>query len=76
MKKGTLLDELGISKNTILLEIEGGLLTEVHNAPDGYVVFDWDYIKEEGETSKKCIVLQAMLEAIKEEQATDAGGEE
>ena len=62
------LDELGIRKNTIVLEIEGGLLTEVHNAPDGYVVFDWDNIRDEGETAKKCVVLQAMLEALKLKQ--------
>lgn len=58
---------VGIRKNTIVLEIEGGCLTEVHNAPGGYVLFDWDNIKEEGETSKKCIALQAMLEALKTE---------
>ena len=68
---GEYLDEAGIRKNTIVLEIEGGVLTGVHNAPDGYVLFDWDTIKEEGETSKKCIVLQAMLEALQTETKVD-----
>ena len=66
---GEYLDEAGIRKNTIVLEIEGGVLTGVHNAPDGYVLFDWDNIKDKGETSKKCLALHSMLEALQTKQS-------
>ena len=50
MSKANKLDELGISRDTIIIEIEGGVLQEVHNDSNGYILFDWDNIKEQGET--------------------------
>lgn len=44
MSKPTL-EELGISTDTIIIEVDGGLVTEVHNDPNGVVIFDWDNIK-------------------------------
>ena len=38
------LEELGISTDTIIIEVDGGLVTEVHNDPNGWVIFDWDQI--------------------------------
>ena len=39
------LEELGISTDTIIIEVDGGLMTEVHNDPNGVVIFDWDNIE-------------------------------
>lgn len=39
------LEELGISTDTIIIEVDGGLVTEVHNDPNGVVIFDWDNIE-------------------------------
>ena len=35
MSKANKLDELGISRDTIIIEIEGGVLQEVHNDSNG-----------------------------------------
>lgn len=36
-----------IPHDTILIEVRGGCISHVHNDPNGYVLFDWDYIEEE-----------------------------
>ena len=56
------LDELGICRDTVIIEIEGGVLKEVHNTPNDYFLFDWDNIKDEGETINKEGELLLMLE--------------
>ena len=56
------LDELGICRDTVIIEIEGGVLKEVHNTPNDYILFDWDNIKDEGETINKEGELLLMLE--------------
>ena len=61
------LDELGICRDTVIIEVEGGVLQEVHNVPNDYILFDWDDIKEEGETVNKQGELLLMLETLKEE---------
>ena len=60
------LDELGITRDTIIIEIDGGVLKDVHNDPNGYVLFDWDNIKEEGNTINAEGKLLMMLEALEE----------
>ena len=39
------LEELGIDTDTVIIEVDGGLVTEVHNDPNGVVIFDWDNIE-------------------------------
>ena len=56
------LDELGICRDTVIIEIEGGVLKEVHNTPNDNILFDWDNIKDEGETINKEGELLLMLE--------------
>ena len=43
MSKPTL-EELGITHDTIIIEVEGGLIQEIHNDSNGAVIFDWDNI--------------------------------
>jgi hypothetical protein len=66
MSKKDRLDELGICHDTVIVEIEGGVLKEVHNTPNDYVLFDWDNIKDEGETTNKEGELLLMLETLTE----------
>ena len=68
MSKANKLDELGISRDTIIIEIEGGVLQEVHNDSNGYILFDWDNIKEQGETelTNKEGELLLMLETLED----------
>ena len=47
MKGEWSLDELGICRDTVIIEMEGGVLKEVHNTPNDYVLFDWDNIPQE-----------------------------
>lgn len=60
------LEELGISADTIIIEVEGGLITEVHNDSNGVVIFDWDNIKvdEELDEDQEEQRLDDMLYAI------------
>ena len=60
------LEDLGISTDTIIIEVDGGLVTEVHNDPNGVVIFDWDNIEadhvlEEDQEQQR---LDDMLSAI------------
>ena len=36
-----------IPDDTILIEVQGGMVSHVHNDPNGYMLFDWDCIGEE-----------------------------
>ena len=60
------LEELGISTDTIIIEVDGGLVTEVYNDPNGVVIFDWDNIKvdEELDEDQEAQRLDDMLSAI------------
>ena len=40
------LEEFGVLPDTLIIEIEEGCLTEIHNDSNGYILFDWDNIKE------------------------------
>ncbi len=65
------LEALGISTDTIIIEVRGGIVTEVHNDPNGLVIFDWDQIeggydgngKETSEEDQEEL-LDDMLSAI------------
>ena len=62
------LEELGIDTDTIIIEVEGGLIQEVHNDSNGVVIFDWDNIAadEELDEEQELVRLQNMLRAIQE----------
>jgi len=51
-----------IPTDTILIEVQGGHVTEVHNDSNGYMLFDWDSLGEQDlhEFSQK--VLKRLLE--------------
>ena len=51
MSKPTL-EELGITHDTIIIEVEGGLIQEIHNDSNGAVIFDWDNIAVDEELNK------------------------
>ena len=65
MNKPTL-EELGITTDTIIIEVEGGLIQEVHNDSNGVVIFDWDNIKvdEELDEDQEYQRLQDILYAL------------
>jgi len=51
MSKPTL-EELGITHDTIIIEVEGGLIQEIHNDSNGAIIFDWDNIAVDEELNK------------------------
>jgi hypothetical protein len=65
MNKPTL-EELGITQDTIIIEVEGGLIQEIHNDSNGAVIFDWDNIAvdEELDEDQEEQRLDDMLLAI------------
>ncbi len=65
MSKPTL-EELGITHDTIIIEVEGGLIQEIHNDSNGAVIFDWDNIAvdEELDKDQEEQRLDDMLSAI------------
>ena len=65
MSKPTL-EELGITHDTIIIEVEGGLIQEIHNDSNGAVIFDWDNIAvdEELDEDQEEQRLDDMLSAI------------
>ena len=67
MSKPTL-EELGITRDTIIIEVEGGVIQEIHNDSNGAVIFDWDNIKadEELDIDQEEQTLDDMLSAIQE----------
>ena len=36
-----------IPDDTILIEVRGGMVSDVHNDSNGYMLFDWDSIGEQ-----------------------------
>ena len=48
------------------IEIEEGCLTEIHNDSNGYILFDWDNIKEEGKLEEKERELANILKLLKD----------
>ncbi len=65
MSKPTL-EELGITHDTIIIEVKGGLIQEIHNDSNGVVIFDWDNIAvdEELDEDQEEQRLDDMLSAI------------
>ena len=65
MSKPTLSD-LGVCPDEVIIEIKGGVLQEVHNTPNGYILYDWDVIEDEDEENagKKKIELHNILNAL------------
>jgi hypothetical protein len=65
MSKPTL-EELGITHDTIIIEVKGGLIQEIHNDSNGVVIFDWDNIAvdEELDEDQEEQRLEDMLSAI------------
>jgi len=65
MSKPTL-EELGITHDTIVIEVKGGLIQEIHNDSNGAVIFDWDNIAvdEELDENQEEQRLDDMLSAI------------
>ena len=48
--------------DTILIEVQGGHVTEVHNDSNGYMLFDWDSIGEQDTMEFNKKVLKKLLE--------------
>ena len=65
MSKPTL-EELGITHDTIIIELEGGVIQEIHNDSNGAVIFNWDDIAvdEELDEDQEEQRLDDMLSAI------------
>ena len=51
-----------IAIDTILIEVQGGHVTEVHNDSNGYMLFDWDSIGEQDTMEFNKKVLKKLLE--------------
>ena len=51
-----------ITTDTILIEVQGGNVTEVHNDSNGYMLFDWDSIGEQDSVEFHKKVLKRLLE--------------
>lgn len=56
--------ESGITRDTLIIEIKGGVLTAVHNDSNGYVLFDWDAISENDDVERQQANLAKLLEVI------------
>ena len=59
------LEEFGVQPDTLIIEIEGGCLTEIHNDSNGYIVFDWDTIEEQGNLEEKKKELANILKLLR-----------
>jgi len=51
-----------IPDDTILIEVRGGMVSDVHNDPNGYMLFDWDSIGEQDTMEFHKKVLEKLLE--------------
>jgi|TARA_R100000152_G_C6611413_1_gene65154 hypothetical protein len=63
------LEELGITDDTIIIEVRGGLIQEIHNDKVPIRIFDWDNIEvgyEELDEDQEEQRLEDMLNAIRE----------
>jgi len=59
------LEEFGVQPDTLIIEIERGCLTEIHNDSNGYIVFDWDTIEEQGNLEEKKKELANILKLLR-----------
>ena len=68
MSKPTL-DELGISRDTVIISVEGGVIQEIFNDSNGVEIFNWDEIKEDEELDEdqEYQRLQDILYALENE---------
>tara|TARA_R110002051_G_scaffold52381_1_gene99477 strand:- start:1028 stop:1234 length:207 start_codon:yes stop_codon:yes gene_type:complete len=48
--------------DTILIEVRGGMVSDVHNDSNGYMLFDWDSIGEQDTMEFNKKVLKRLLE--------------
>jgi len=55
-----------LTKTTVIVEVKGGACTGVHNLVDGYFLFDWDSIEEEGNTEFQEKLFKEMTEILDE----------
>ena len=51
-----------IPTDTILIEVRGGMVSDVHNDSNGYMLFDWDSIGEQDTMEFNKKVLKKLLE--------------
>jgi hypothetical protein len=51
-----------IPDDTILIEVRGGMVSDVHNDSNGYMLFDWDSIGEQDTMEFHKKVLKRLLE--------------
>lgn len=63
------LNELGISRDTVVIIVEGGVIQEVHNDSNGVEIFNWDEIEENEELDEdqEYQRLQDILYALENE---------
>ena len=63
------LDELGISRDTVIISVEGGVIQEIFNDSNGVEIFNWDEIKEDEELNEdqEYQRLQDILYALENE---------
>ena len=52
-----------IPKDTVIIEISGGVLVGVHNVPNDYILFDWDGITQDDVSGDMTKVNEDLLEA-------------
>ena len=66
MSRSTL-EELGITHDTIIIEVKGGVIQEIHNDSNGAVIFNWDDIAEDKDfdIDQEEQRLEDMLSAIR-----------
>jgi len=51
-----------IPDDMILIEVRGGMVSDVHNDSNGYMLFDWDSIGEQDTMDFHKEVLKKLLE--------------
>ena len=51
-----------IPDDTILIEVRGGMVSDVHNDSNGYMLFDWDSIGEQDSVEFHKKVLKRLME--------------
>ena len=63
------LDELGISRDTVIISVEGGVIQEIFNDSNGVEIFNWDEIKEDEklDEDQEYQRLQDILYALENE---------
>jgi len=61
-----LISEGILTKSSVIVEVKDGACIGVHNLVDGYFLFDWDSIEEEGNTEFQEKLFKAMTEMLDE----------